>query len=76
MIYMSAGRGLALERRAKTVKSLSSILSALSSGLSDPTVFLTEGFPPSQLGQTQIWRSKEMPPERLLNIKLNNVLDI
>lgn len=75
MIYMSEG-GLVLERRAKTVKRLSSILSALSSVLSDPTVFLTGGFPPSQQGQTQIQRSKEMPPEGLLNIELNNVLDI
>lgn len=44
MIYMSAGcGGVLLDRRAKTVKSLSSILSALSSVLSDPTVFLTGG---------------------------------
>lgn len=45
--------GLGLKTRAKPVESLSSILSALSSVLSDPTVFLTGGFPPSQLTQIQ-----------------------
>lgn len=61
MICMSAG-GLGLERRAKAVKSLSSILSALSSVLSDPTVFLTGGFPPSQLVQTQIQKRASRGP--------------
>lgn len=52
MIYISAG-GFGLKTWAKAVKSLSSILSALSSVLSDHTVFLAPGSPPSWLMQTQ-----------------------
>lgn len=46
VLQMSA-EGLGLKTWAKTVKSLSSVLSALSSVLSDPAMFHTGGFPPS-----------------------------
>lgn len=51
-IYISAS-GLGLKKCAKAVKSLSAILSALSSVLSDRTVFLAPCSPPSRLMQTQ-----------------------
>lgn len=79
-MYMSAG-GFGLETWAKTVKSLSSILSALSSVLSDPTAFLMGGFPPSQLTQIQISVlgaeiQRKSLRKGLLNIYWNNVVNI